>query len=369
MLLMAFILTMMVAMVAFAVDIGRMYLARSQLQTAVDAGALAAALQLGKDKEDIDAAITAGTDYVQRNRVGAFVTVPEGAITVQAGRWDTATRTFFVGSPEPDAIQVNGTLASEPLFFSRVLGMNAFSVPRSAIALAGGSPLDIILALDLSGSMGSQGRIGALRDAAPAFVNVIEEIGDDDRIGVMGYGAIIGNYDPAAEGHHGVPYTAAPSTLYPPDDAWCAVKEADLTDDFDYLRNYVLDSVTLSANKYNGWTPIGAALRDAAHCLNANARPDIPKVVVLMSDGHANRPHGNGPGYAIDMANYALANEIRVYTISLGNGADEDLMQQIADMTGGEHFIAGGSALELSAALTDAFLRVIDALKQTQLVQ
>ena len=32
-----------------------------------------------------------------------------------------------------------------------------------------------------------------------------------------------------------------------------------------------------------------------------------------------------------------------MYTISLGNGADEDLMQQIADLTGGEHFIAKGT--------------------------
>jgi Flp pilus assembly protein TadG len=39
--LICLLMTLIVGMVAFAVDIGRMYLVRSQLQTAVDSGALA----------------------------------------------------------------------------------------------------------------------------------------------------------------------------------------------------------------------------------------------------------------------------------------------------------------------------------------
>lgn len=368
-LLMVLMLVILIGMVAFGVDVGRMYLARNQLQAAVDAGALAASLQLGVDETDIDAAIAAGTNYVQLNRVGAFVTVPEEAITIKAGTWDGASRTFSAGGTKPDAIEVSGNLASEPLFFSVILGQSVFSVPRSAIAQAGGSKLDIMLTLDLSGSMGSQGRIEALRDAAPVFVDVIEEVGDDDRIGVFGYGAVISKYNPGAKGHGGSSYLSAPSSLYPGNDEWCAVKEADLTSDFSYLRNSILNSGTLLANKYNGWTPIGAALRDSAHYLNANARPSVERVIVLMSDGQANKPNGNGPGYALDMAAYASGLDIKVYTISLGKGADEDLMQQIADATGGEHFIASGSSGSLSADLSRAFERIANAIKQTQLVQ
>ncbi len=369
MLLMAFVIPVLIGMVAFAIEIGRIYLVRAQLQTAVDAGALAAGLQLRDDPNDVDAALAVGLDYVQRNRAGAFATVPADAIQVDSGKWNSDSRSFSATSSSPDAIQVSGTLDKEPMFFGRIFGWDTFATPRSAIAIGGGGPVDVMLALDLSGSMGSQGRIGALRDAAPVFLNVLQSAGDGYRVGVMGYGALISRYDPVSSGHSGTSYTNAPSSLYPHSDDWCAVLEAPLTFDLDYLRTNVLDHSTLVANKYNGWTPIGAALRDSSHYLHLNARSGVEKVVVLMSDGRANKPNGNGPGYAVDMAYYAVSLGIKVYTISLGNGADEDLMQQIADITGGEHFIASGSAGGLSAALADAFADIAEAIQQTQLVQ
>ncbi len=366
----AILLPVLIAMVAFSVEVGRMYLVRSQLQTAVDAGALAAGLQLREKPEDIDEAVKKGLKFVQLNHAGAFVKVPKEAIAIVAGSWDAATRTFSPGAAVPDAIQVSGSLDQEPLFFAKALGLHTFAMPRSAIAIAGGSPLDVIMTLDLSGSMGSQGRIEALQIAAPTFIEVLKDVGDNDRVGVMGYGAMISRYDPVASGHNGTPYTSAPSSLYPDGDDWCGVLEAPLTFDLKYIKDKVLDSNTLEANKYNGWTPIGGALRDSAHYLSLNARGGVEKVVILMSDGHANKPAGNGPGYALDMAAYAASQEIKVYTISLGNGADEDLMQQIASLTGGEHFIAKGTSdSTLGMALTEAFANIAHAMKQTQLVQ
>lgn len=167
MLLVAFLLPVLIAMVAFSVEIGRIYLVRSQLQTAVDAGALAAGLQLREDPDDVDAALAAGLAFVQQNRAGAFVTVPEEAITIQAGNWSSATRSFTPGGSVPDAIQVSGTLDKEPLFFGKLMGLHTFAVPRSAIAIGSGNPMDIMMTLDLSGSMAAQGRIQALRSAAP----------------------------------------------------------------------------------------------------------------------------------------------------------------------------------------------------------
>ena len=142
-----------------------------------------------------------------------------------------------------------------------------------------------------------------------------------------------------------------------------------MTDDFDYLRSSVLDSGTLVSNKYNGWTPVGAAIRDSAHYLDVNGRSGVDRVIVLMSDGHANKPEDNGPGYARDMAEYAASMDIKVYTISLGTAADEELMEDIAELTGAEHFLATGSSGDLSADLADAFRSVADAIKRTQLVQ
>lgn len=367
--LICLLMVALVAMVAFAVDVGRMFLVRSQLQTAVDAGALAATLQLKEDSEDLQAAMDAANDFVQLNRVGFLVTVPDDAITSEVGTWDTETRTFSKGGDSPDAVHVFANAMNEPLFFARVLGHTKFATPRDAIASGGGSDVDVIMTLDLSGSMKDEGRIEALQDAAPEFVKVVLQVGDNDRIGVMGYGALLDVYNPVAKGHTGTMYAAAPVNLLPGGEQWVAVLEAPLTYDLNFLINNALSSSTLTADKYNSWTPTGAAIRDSAHYLEANARDGVEKIIVLMSDGHANKPNGDGPGYALEMAAYAAGLNIKVYTISLGNDADEDLMNKIAIATGAKHYDATGSSGSLADELTSAFKGVANEIKRTQLVK
>ena len=365
----ALFMVIIVGMVAFAVDVGRMYLVRAELQAAVDAGTLAASLKLREDPNDINGAMAAARQYVQENKVGLLETVPDESITIEAGTWNSATRSFTAGGSNPNAVRVFADQAGEPLFFSRVWGLNQFAVPRDAIATFGEGQMDIMMTLDLSGSMGSQGRIEALQAAAPVFVDVIDEAGSSDRIGVMGYGALRGSYDPVGQGHDGTVYVDTPSSLYPASSDWAAVLEHPLTFDFDWLRDHVLTASTLTDNKYNGWTPLGAAIRDSAHYLATHARPDTTKFMVLMSDGHANKPSGNGPGYALEMANYANSHGIMIFTISLGNAADEQLMEDIAALTGGKHFLArGDGGGNLSAELTEAFRKVANAIKGSQLV-
>ena len=371
MLLFAVLMPVLIAMLAFAVEVGRMYLVRSQLQTAVDAGALAACLSLRDNRTDVPSAIASAQKFVQLNRAGAFVEVPKEAINIQPGSWDATARVFVPGTTSPNAVQVSGTLDNEPFFFARALGVSKFSVPRSAIAIRGDNPLDIIMTLDLTGSMiSAEGRIKALQNAAPIFVNVLETVGDNDRVGVMGYGALKSKYNPVALGHFGVSYTSSPSSLYPINDDWCGVLEAGLTFDFDYLRQSVLNPSTLIANKYNGWTPIGVLYVTRRTTSTQTRRPGIEKVIVLMSDGHANKPVADPAGYARVMASYAASLDIKVYTISLGSAADEDLMQQIADLAGGKHFIASGtSASALTTTLTKAFKKIAGDIKSPQLVQ
>jgi hypothetical protein len=78
----------------------------------------------------------------------------------------------------------------------------------------------------------------------------------------------------------------------------------------------------------------------------------------------------SGPDYARSMAAYAASLDVTVITISLGDDADLDLMQDIADATGGEHFDATGSGESvLTERLTEAFRQVAASIKRTQLVQ
>jgi Mg-chelatase subunit ChlD len=365
----ALVMIVTVGMVAFAVDLGWMYMVRSQLQTAVDAGALAATIQLKQNNQDVDAAVAAAEEFVQLNRVGWLATVPEDVIVVEAGTWDADTETFTSGAAKPNAARVGARVANEPLFFAGIFGQKSFAVPRSAIAKVGGNRFDIVMTLDLSGSMKDYGRIQALQAAAPTFVNTVQEVGDDDRIGVFGYGAELGSYDPKEEGHTGVVYTLTPKSLYPYKSNWVGVREAKLTSNFAKLRSGALSKTSLIADKYDSYTPIGAAIRDSAHYLSNNAREDVDRVIVLMSDGHANRPESNAAGYARDMAKWAAGLDIIIYTISLGHEADLKLMEDIATIGGGKHFEAQGTSSELPAKLKEAFRHVAGDLKQTQLVQ
>ncbi len=371
--LFAILLIVFVGMAAFIVDLGRMQLVRSQMQTAVDAGALAASLQLKKDPTNAAAAKTVAEDFIRLNQVGFVGLVPRDAITVQCGDWNAKTKTFSQLSSQPLAVRVHANQSNEPFFFAGVFGLNQFTIPRQSIAAVEGSPLDIMLVLDLSGSMADEGRIEALQDSAPVFIDVVESLSHDDRVGVMGYGAIRGLYNPVAQGHAGVVYELAPDSLYPnPASAhndWAGVLESDLTENFDHLRGAVLADTSLIAGKYNNYTPTGAAIRDAAHYLWAHPRPDVEKQIVLMSDGFANRPHGDGPNYAVAMANYAASLKIRIDTISLGDTADLTLMQAIATATDGRHFDVTGSGAELATKLEKAFRDIANGLKRTQLVQ
>ncbi len=368
MILMLLLLIVVFAMVAMSVDMGLMILLRAEIQNAVDAGALAAGLKLQNDPDGIAEAEEAARSYIRLNRVGMGALVPEDAIEVESGLFDCETNTFTAGGFSPNAVRVFARQDGEPFFFARILGHTTFGAPASAIASS--SPnLDIVMVLDLSGSMASQGRIQALQNAAPIFVDVINEFGGNDQIGVMGLAADPSAYDPVAQGHSGTLYA---SGLHATPDHYVGVQEADLTNDLDLLRNNTLSSEVLQAGRYTGWTGTGAAIGDAAHLLHHSprARDSAQKVIVLMSDGHANRPTGDGAGYARTMAGYAASNDATVYTISLGNDADLDLMQDIADITDGEHFDATGSGVgTLTRQLTKAFQDAAAAIKRVQLVR
>lgn len=371
---MVFLMVIVLGAVVCSIEVGRIYLLRSQIQTAVDSAALAASIKLAEDNTATDEAAEVAREFVQRNRVGNGVTVPEDAITVEIGHWNADTQVFATSANMVNAVRVSARQEDEPYYFARIFGRNTFAAPASAVATGSGGPLDIMMVLDLSGSMNSQGRIEALRNAAPEFVTVIEEAGGSDQIGVMTYGAEHDDFD--YDEHATTPYMDGIYNVSDPGDAWVAVVESHLTDNFADVENSALDSSNLVGAKYASLTPIGAAIRDASYYLNNSvfAREaanglTVRKVIVLMSDGHANRPAGNGPGYARSMANYADSVDVTVYTISLGNSADQDLMEDVAERTGGKHFDATGSGeAELTEVLTDAFREIGAALKRPQLV-
>ncbi len=212
---------------------------------------------------------------------------------------------------------------NQPFFFAKIFGQDTFGAPAAAIASSDPRPLDIMMVLDLTSSMGSDGRIEALRSAAPTFVNVIEQLDGEDQIGMMGITADPSTYDPVSLGHTG---TAYDSGLHPSSNYSVAVLEAVLDEDFSYLKLTALGNEQLIAGKYSGGTGIGAAIGDATHYLTygPEARSDARKVIVLMTDGEATRPSSDPAGYARTMASYAASHGVTIFTISLGDSANVD---------------------------------------------
>ncbi|MFW6114237.1 MAG: TadG family pilus assembly protein [bacterium] len=369
MILMLFLMIGVFGMVALSVDLGLMVLLRAEIQSAVDAGALAAGLKLQSDRDNVLEAEESARSYVQLNHVGMGSLVPEDAIEIESGRFDNDSKTFVPTHVSPNAVRVFARQDGEPFFFGKLFGHDTFGAPASAIASGTFTKLDIVMVLDLSGSMASEGRIEALQHAAPTFVTVIEESKGDDQIAVMGLAADPTRYDPANRGHSGRLYR---SGLHPTPDHYVGVLEAGLTKSLQSLRSRLIHTKMLEAGKYTGWTGTGAAIGDATHLLHhsPHACDSAEKFIVLMSDGRANKPSGHGASYARSMARYAANHEVTIYSISLGNGADLGLMQDIAELTDGEHFDATGTGqAELTERLTKAFKDVGAALKRVQLVK
>ena len=236
--LLLLLLVVVIGMAAMAVDVGMMVLLRAEVQNAVDAGALAAGLTLQNGATEVDAAEAAARRYVQLNRAGTGLTIPEDYIDVERGQFDPVSNVFRATTDSPNAVRVFARKENEPFYFGRIFGQTEFGAPASAIAAAGSRPMDIMLVLDLSLSMASEGRIQALWQAAPQFVDLIASMGDNDRIGVMGLATDPEAVNPIRSGKALGLYQ---SGLHPDRDHFVGVLEGTLTFDFSALKTDVLE--------------------------------------------------------------------------------------------------------------------------------
>jgi Flp pilus assembly protein TadG len=136
----------LLALSAFAVDVGYVYYAHRSLQSSADAAALAGAAQLPDPNAAVSVAKQYGTGSGGKNQLHNIGTVDESITTKCL-------------SSLPGCDPVNAVVAVEtahvPTFFARVLGINSFTVKAKATACSycGVKPLDIMLVVDRTGSM------------------------------------------------------------------------------------------------------------------------------------------------------------------------------------------------------------------------
>ena len=131
----ALLMVLLLGMVAFAVDIGRIVLVRTQLQVAADSAALASASDLAESCTD---GVAIAQQYAGAHVAGS-AEVQLDAADVVFGTWDFQNRTFSVSEPIFNAVQVttrrDGASGGEvPLLFGRLLGTDRSAVSAEAIA-------------------------------------------------------------------------------------------------------------------------------------------------------------------------------------------------------------------------------------------
>jgi hypothetical protein len=136
------IMVALCAICSFAVDYGRVELAKTQLRSAADAAALAAANTL---LSDITAAPRVAAGIASANLVDGKPVILDTALDVEIGNWDAATHTFtpLIGTARVGAkscrvtarrTEARGNAIDLP--FARLIGKNYCDVTASAVAVA-----------------------------------------------------------------------------------------------------------------------------------------------------------------------------------------------------------------------------------------
>jgi Mg-chelatase subunit ChlD len=173
----------------------------------------------------------------------------------------------------------------------------------------GGANIDAVLALDASGSMQTNDPRGQRKAAAVSFVDALI---DGDQAAV-------------------VSFTGSATLLQP------------LTTD------RAAAVAAISRIGAGGGTSISAAMAASLDELDARGLPEHERTVVLLTDGIGS--------YRPDLTDRAVRSGTTVYTVGLGSGTDQVLLDEIATDTGGKFFL-----LENADQIAGAFDRITEDL-------
>ena len=184
--------------VGFAVDFGRAYVAKARISRLVDGAALAAAKALKGQTGFEDEATKAACDSMEMNGAPVAMSGPLSCAATTGAPFSVTLQFIPVavaGGPPIQHVQVTGT-EPMPTTFLRFLGWMApgdFSTMNVAATAqaAPERPVDLMLILDRSGSMGEvppgagQNKLGMMKTAVKAFLD--NNFTGSDRIGMISF--------------------------------------------------------------------------------------------------------------------------------------------------------------------------------------
>lgn len=310
-LLVAFLMVVLFIGVAFSVDVAHIQLTKTQLRVSTDLANRAGTEALARTKSK-DAATLVAKQIARANPVASRPLVLDDSQFVfgNVGKDANDNVVFSPNGTPLNAMRIDSAMSSRagggavPLFFGGMLGTKEFSPQlTSVVTNQGQAKRDIAAVIDITGSMGTRTATGTrftdLLAAFDALVVALNETDDDEKLGLATYSTSAAVDLPLSHG-----YPAAVNKL--------------------------------QQKRPNGNTNIYSGIEAGRVILNgASRRADTEKVMLLMTDGL----HNTGPSPVLAAQN-AKNDKIRIITVTFDTLDGIPLMQQVAQITGGQHYHA-----------------------------
>lgn len=354
-------LAMLVVIGFAAISIDYAYLSNSkeELRRAADAASLAAASQL--IHADYDMASEEAVRLASANTISGESVVIDPESDVEFGQMRLVpgeSAEFIPGATPIDSVRVTVRCTSDsangalPTFFASVLGHSEVEISMSSVASV--PDKRVVFVLDISGSMDDdterpagmswyewyylrrdwwdfrQWKIDNPEQVQPLYTMKTSAIDFIDRL----------DYEQDKVGL--VSYSSSAQLI------------SGMTFEFQPVKDEIMDLYA------NGYTNIGDGIEVGMNELEADPYAYLgTKVIILLSDGCANRPYNYSYArdYALDKAEMCADVGVKVFTISLGYGADRDLMEEIAEITQAATFHAPRTE-DLPMAFNTIFERI-----------
>ena len=325
--LIAFCLVIIFVVAAFAIDIARIHVTRAELRTATDSATRAAVEALGRE-QNIQAAIDAAVAMGLQNEVaGQPLTItPDQILFGSATPNGDGSFTFEQNTDNITSVQVTGARRNSsadgpvPTTFAHLLGTDNFELQLTSAATQ--SQLDCALVLDLSGSMNNEGRIDSLRLAMEVFVEELTATQQEERLSLTSYSDN-------------------------------ATKLVDMTPDLNLISD------TFNQQIPAGFTNIGEGMEFGLNSIenDPGSRPFAQKFMIVMTDGRQNR------GIPANIVARDVADSgVIIHTVTFSEGANQNLMQLVAQEGNGTHLHADNRQ-----QLVDAFREIAQQIANIQI--
>jgi len=304
----AVLIAAFLAMVAISIEIAHIQLARTELRTATDAAAKAAALELAR-AQNTGLAIATGTRIAAENEViGDRLLLSPGDFQFGNSVENRATGRFdFNSAGTPiNSVRVVGSRTtgsrSGPitLFFGGFLGTSIFE--PQAVATATFINRDVVLVVDRSGSMAGRLMI-ELQAALVLFTQTLASTPADEHVGMASYEE-----------------TATVDALLTPN----------------------LSEIDAATRRLRaaGFTSISRGMVAGQQIFQSGRSARfVERTMIVMTDGLHNR----GPEPRT-VARSLASQDVVIHTITFGSAADIPRMREVATIGNGRHFHAVNGA-------------------------